>query len=134
MTPELPSVENGGLLYAVGASLVALGLGARYMITNWKQGAADAQRADAEGEVLSNLRDEVRRLSDQNDKLASRLNDMQDQAVDLSGQIMNLRIENNQLRHEIASLNTHNQRLQEEIVRLHGEITRLQGINGDDRK
>ena len=130
MTPQLPPDENGGLIYTIGAALVALALGARYMITNWKQGAAESQRADAEIDVITGLREEVKRLSDQNDKLAKRLNDMQDQSVELNAQITALRIENSQLRHEIANLNSQNLKLQDEIVKLHGEITRLQTING----
>ena len=130
----IENLPEGSGWYGAGAGLLAAAYVLRKFLTQWNMDGVADVRAGAEAEVLGNLRDEVKRLSDQNDKLAKRLNDMQDQAVTLGDQIMNLRLENSQLRNEIAALNSHNHRLQEEIVRLHSEITRLQGINGDDGK
>lgn len=116
MIPEAAE-QGGGLLYTLGAAVVAIGLGARYMLTQWKQGAAESQRADAEIDVIAGLREEVKRLSDQNDKLAKRLNEMQDQSVLLRDEISALRVENGQLRREIGEL--------------HKEIERLRKINDE---
>ena len=121
MIPEVVGQDGsgGGLLFQVATALVALGFGVRWAITHWKQSGLEGQKVDAESNLIASLNDEVKRLGDQNDRLAERLNEMQLQSVLLREEIGELRLENGRLRREITDL--------------HREIERLRTVNDSTR-
>lgn len=67
------------LMGALGAAV----LGLRRILTGWATGKSEASKAMAEVDIVEQLRSEVARLADQNDKLAKTVNELQLQLIEV---------------------------------------------------
>lgn len=123
MFDDVGAVEKivGGTL----AGFVAAALYARRVMTGFAREGASESRAKAEMELIDNLRKELNRMAEQNDRLATGLNGLQLTVNDLNSEIGQLRVENINLTGEITSLRGKNGQLQEEISKLKVEIQKI---------
>lgn len=124
----IDAFKSGEVLATIGAGLVGVAYFFRNALTRYKREVTEGEKADAERQIVVQLREELDRLAAQNGVLAERLNGLQVASVDLHDEIVLLRRENVELRGEIAALRAENGGLHNEVVRLHDEIARLNNL------
>jgi predicted nuclease with TOPRIM domain len=93
-------------------ALIAVALGLQKVIKGWK---AD----NAESSIISMMRAELERMSNQNTRLSEELNKLQLELVTLNTELSKLTIEN--------------QHLHQEVVRLTSEVSKLKSLIPDTK-
>jgi peptidoglycan hydrolase CwlO-like protein len=87
------------------ASIAAAAVYLRKLFTGWKS-------TGAENSVITLMREELERMSQQNTALQTELNKLQREVMALNTELVNLTAENQRLHQEITSLTTEVTRLQ----------------------
>lgn len=87
-----------------GAALIAMAVWIRKLLRQDQMESMQIEYAKADQMVVKNLVDEVSRLSAQNKKLATIVNELQLQVANLNAEVYRLRAENNEYQKLIDSL------------------------------
>lgn len=96
---HLPDLEtHGTILGGILAALIAALMWARRLMTGWAKEGVHIERAEAEKQLLTSLREEILRLAEQNGKLARTVNELQIEVAELRGSNTRLQAEIDDLR------------------------------------